>query len=283
MNEKFNPNINPKEGSISRSLKRITKIGLLASGLLGASVATDDAETQQKVDFTPKQEETLKISNDEYVLPLNVLLAFQSIVDSTSFLKEARGAYLSHNFLYGDRDTRLESELIQLGYSKNRIQEYISILKGKNIIFSQEDALLKNYETVRAHEWTHKLLAEDISDKDKAVLNEARDFVINDYKNKELASSDSVEADYTKTSSEAEKQALIEKSLKIFKQSQPVLLGSDSGEIISILNNSEEFYAYLIGGHLSPNVENTIREKFPEAIKIFDKLKQKVQEKTKRK
>ncbi len=175
----------------------------------------------------------------------------------------------------------------QLGYSEEEARVFMSYFENGNIVLSENELHKEGFRDVLAHERLHKEI-DNLPTKQRVVLNEARDFILKDFKEKELRWSQEIDFLFNLLQKgEINEDEYNQRSKDAIMKANPILLDfeNETAGLIFILRNQEEFYPYLMMNKLQPSVLEYIRLHFPQSFQIFENLKkeiyQQIQEKEK--
>lgn len=286
-------------------LLRAFKILALSIGLIvGSESLAQEKSTNQPVrnykteQLDQKDEQLREIEDNrlllqqgEYAMPPKILNYFARIVDPNNHwdIVEPAGGYFNKNFLDKEKVALFTKNLKSEGYSQEEISNFIEQLSGKNIVFSENTLANKDFKNILAHERLHKDI-DHLPEKNKIILNEARDFIIKDYKDKQTQWVDQLDGLYQnifgnkKDIGEEEKTNLFkeyqDQSRRIVESYKPILLDKnelgDDMNIATVTSRPNEFYAYLLMGKFNPSTEQSLKTQFPSAYDIFNNLRKNI-------
>jgi len=219
------------------------------------------------------------ITESEYIVPEKVMIAFGEIVDP-GMIGTPAGGYFKRNFLdsQGKQDL-FYKKLVYFGYIQKDVERFKSYFQDGNIVFSENELEKEHFSDILVHERLHKGI-DNLSKKDKKVLNEARNFILNDFRQKEIQWSNDTDSLFVLLQEGKISQQEYEiKSKEVVLKTNPILLdteGTTSG-LIPVLRNNEEFYTYLMMNKFQSQVIDYVKNNFPNSYKIFEELKNKIQ------
>lgn len=217
----------------------------------------------------------------EYIVPQNVLSAYARVVDPRTFGLVA-GGFFEYDYLNTkEKENLFINALETLGYSPEQSRNFRNLFKEGNIVFGEDAINSPDFISMLSHERMHKYIAE-LSPQELAELNEARDTILADYNRKrELWSADEEKLyeEYFKKHGDKfnlEDFELVKKRIaELINQHNPILWNGEARyeyAVLNVLANPNEFYAYLFGGGLNPEIESYIEEHFPQSAKVYRKL-----------
>lgn len=228
------------------------------------------------------------LQSNEYAVPQKILSTFARIVDPANHwgIQEPAGGYFDNNFLNKERAALFTKNLQSEGYSEKEISSFMEQLSGGNIVFSENTLANKDFKNILGHERLHKEI-HHLPETEQKVLNEARDFIINDFKSKEakwIGQQDSVYQNIfgdKKDISEEERVNLSKEyqnqSRRIIESYKPILLDKnglgDDMNIATVISRPDEFYTYLLMDKFDLSVEQSLKTQFPAAYNIFNNLR----------
>ena len=264
-------------------LRRALKIMIVAFALFKAEPMTAqtvaDQTKQEQLDQNKEwRENRALLVAGEYSVPAKVIIAFGEVVDP-GLMGVPAGGFFSKDYLNTpEKREYFASILWEQGYSQDDVKRFAEYFTNGNIVFNDDALRESGFRDILAHERLHKDIFELPADR-RAVLDQARDAILNDYYNKEAQWSDfgdklHLEWKQGKISDE-QYIALINAEIQ---KLDPILLdknGHTSG-LIPITRNADEFYTYLMMGELSSKVESCLRDDYPDAFRIYQELKEKI-------
>lgn len=221
-----------------------------------------------------------KLIEEEYVIPKEVMGTLDHIVDPNDPYGMGTipiGAFMNVNCLTSKKEqNQFKSELRKLGYSENEIETFLGVFKEGNIVLNENVLAEQSFVKILLHERLHRKIYL-LNPQETSTLNEAQDFIIDDFKKKseEIA----VEADkYVSkyNAGEISWDGYKEKQREIIKKYDPILLDKEGGTgyyatILTI--RPEEFYTFLQDGRLHPKVEAYLKTNFPDSYRIYLQLR----------
>ncbi len=273
------------------TLRKVFHSLVLSVGLFLGSQESFGQERQENSERIEKQEsvkdKNLKLlSAEERVIPSDVFRIFQKIVDlkSSENFTIPQGVFLTKNFL--DTEDRLENfqkELLAMSCTEEQADKYVESFSEGNIVYNEDALSNEDFVNIVAHERFHKITSQ-LTENDRGDLNEARDFIIQNYlesREEFIQKEDKLYEEFFKDrtfSNEEERRETYEKyatQIKLLLDQHNVILRDKEGQCSSIfldivVKRPNEFYTHLMMGKLNPSIENYIKSNFPKAFRIFD-------------
>ena len=170
------------------TLRKVFHSLVLSVGLFLGSQESFGQERQENSERIEKQEsvkdKNLKLlSAEERVIPSDVFRIFQKIVDlkSSEDFTIPQGVFLTKNFL--DTEDRLENfqkELLAMSCTEEQADKYVESFSEGNIVYNEDALSNEDFVNIVAHERFHKITSQ-LTENDRGDLNEARDFIIQNY------------------------------------------------------------------------------------------------------
>ena len=272
-----------KGGRLSWLKKMLIIIPLLAVEPVFSSAygqekkrTTDVSQINKKFekDLLAQDNEKLLLEG-EHVVDEEIMKAYANSADPNSIGDTPAGGYFSKNYL--DRPEEYRSflkKMKKLGYDHEEIEKINKYFNNQNIVFNRAVLLEKNFTEILAHERLHQAI-DRLPAKDQETLNAARDYIINDYKEKENICS--TEIDKLLINGELKMDDVPQKQRELMEKiGLPILNTDNSWALIQILRNPNEFYTYLMMGRLNQGVSDYLKNNFPEANLIYEILKNKI-------
>lgn len=276
----FNNEKESEQSVFFDAVKKAVYICMLSGSLFfGQGVQAQEKEVGNNASVKKEHvDEKKHLREGENVVSQEVMNVFARIVDPMSEYSEVQGGYLKKNFLDSPEKIRMFREgLANLGYTSDQIDSAEKNFAKDNIVFSKTALERKDFHTIMGHERLHKAI-EHCSFDEKKILNDARDEIIRDYKEKEMVWSDEVFI-FTKAHPDMLPSEMGEKSKEIIQKHNPILLDKNGGVegILPIIMNAGEFYTYLYMGKLSPQVEEHLKNTYPDAYALYISLVQSIE------
>ena len=270
----------------SKALRRALQIMILAFTLIKADplVAGESGQLSDKdriVNVDEKKRAELNralIAEGEYVVPQDVMISYGEVVDP-GMIGVPAGGYFKKDFLaIDDRRDDFQKKLERLGYSQEQAELYANSFESGNIVFNEAELSKEQFQSILKHERMHREIYNLPVDK-KQVLDEARDAIIKDYRDKEQRWSAKQDSAFLliKEGKLTQEEYLELSKAEIIKEN-PILLDKDGGTsgLMPVLRNSEEFYTYLAMEKFQPKVIDFLIKNYPEAYTIYLNLKEEI-------
>ncbi len=183
-----------------------------------------------------------KLAGYEFVVPSIVMECYQHCVDSSAAVPLA--TYINENFLKG-KEKKFRKKLEQF-CTDEEIEHYIKLFSTKGLIIYKKSLLKRqDFEKIIKHERMHREV-DRLSQKDKQKIIKAW------------------------------------MGLKDRKKKDGTDLLEDKPEYrpfakFAVWINWEEFFPHLISGSFYDDVLDTLKQDYPEAYQLYEKLKNKIE------
>ncbi len=244
---------NHVESSYTTALAR--KAYRLAAGiafafmtLLPLATTPTKVHAQDRATTTVQQSGTEQIQRSlrqgEYIVSDAVMQTFQQMLD-TMHVEVPKGLHVNRDFL-GERKSEFESRLMAIGYAPEHVGWFSTIFTTPGtIILSESGARAPDADAILVHERFHGATMR-LSSSEQRTLRQAAESIIQEMENNPQ-----------------------------FGREKNNPYGGFY--YIAAHRNWEEFYAYRIIDAWTPNAETMLKQRFPQAHRIAERLTAQVQ------
>jgi hypothetical protein len=256
-----------------------------AESAFGQTKTEVEEKEKVRIEYVQQEKNTYEnnrrlIGKGEHVVPEKVMVVFGEVVDP-GMIGTPAGGYFKKNYLNSrERQNMFFEKMGKLGYSKKETQVFVSYFENGNVVFNENELQKEHFRDVLAHERLHKKI-DNLPAEQKIVLNEARDFILKDFREKELRWSQETDSLFNLfQKGEINQYEYKKKSMDAMIKADSILLDAE-GEtegLIPVLINREEFYTYLMMNKFQPSVVEYIQLHFPQSFQIFENLKNGIQQ-----
>ncbi|MBU0612591.1 twin-arginine translocation signal domain-containing protein [Patescibacteria group bacterium] len=262
----------------------ITGAAMLATPNIGRAKKNDakgEGEGQtENVELSLVEQNRKLLIEGEHEAPREVFRCLAEVISPDNIL-EPSGGYFNRDYIdTKDEEKEFKKRMKKLGYNDVETQRYRELFSGGSIVFNEKILGEDGFENVLAHERMHKEL-DNLPEDKKRVLNEARDFILNDYRTRETELNNITDPYLMEVRDKGEEpdyRVFGKMKDEFLKKNSPILLNEDGdmgsgAALMAITRNPREFYTYLMMGELSPRVEEFLKSDFPDAYEIYIGLK----------
>jgi hypothetical protein len=237
-------------------LRDIVLAGMVAFGGSGCG--------SSRVIYKNSSDVASRLKPNEFVVPNDVFNAYVNEAGGTGIKQDfsfVGGVYISNpRNLWG-----LDDKLEELGYSSQESDTYKAMFEREGVIIINEKSLVEGtFESNLRHERVHKLLNDLPDEEYDHLIDVAKRMLGRKYTVKQAYDGGHITSeifDLWKKMGEENKEL-------------DVVFSSDLRQIEkeACFINSEEFWTYLDQGSFIPRTEMYLRDEFPRAYEIFQKV-----------
>jgi len=279
---------------IKSGLKNLSKALIVAGGLM-IPLLTKTAQTQEPVRQNIESGENSVERNrnllreNEYIVSRDVMRLYAQTVDPRTF-GMVSGGFFEHDYLDTRSERRTFSDSLRArGYSNEEIRNFREMFKNKNIVFSESILDSPEFVPVLRHERMHKYISE-LPAEEQNTLNEAVDFIISDYNQKQPLWIDEemrLEREYHERFRDrfnyeaySQVQDKVDSLIRIYSPILHYDSRDQSFRVQTIRDNPKELLPYLMIGGIGSGIESVIENRFPQSARIYNRLKERIENET---